>query len=201
MSEEQKEAYRSLRARVSTGQNDKKVIAVIACGKNAEKSNISLKLAISLADIGKQVLFIEEDQQNPVLAELTEYVDRKAGFSSLLAGKSNINDVICRTDIPGLCVLYGGKSLNNMPELVEGEYFGKILNVVKSVYHFVVIDTPAPDQSLEGMSIARRCDEVLLVLESGKIHSEYAQKMKYQMEKCGCKVAGVILSNSSIRRE
>ena len=42
MSEEQKEAYRSLRARVSTGQNDKKVIAVIACGKNTEKSNISL---------------------------------------------------------------------------------------------------------------------------------------------------------------
>ena len=200
MSEEQKEAYRSLRARVSTGQNDKKVIAVIACGKNAEKSNISLNLAISLADVGRQVLFIEADQQNPVLAELTEYADRKAGFSGLLSGKSNINDVICSTDIPGLCVLYGGKRLDNMPELVEGEYFGKILNVVKSVYHFVVIDTPAPDQSLEGTSIARRCDEVLLVLESGKVRSEYAQKMKYQIEKCGCKVAGVILNNSSMRR-
>lgn len=200
MSEEQKEAYRSLRTQVSAGQNDKKVIAVIACGKNSEKSNISLNLAISLADVGKQVLFIEADQQNPVLAELAEYADREAGLSSLLAGESNINDVICATDIPGLCVLYGGKRQDNMPELVEEEYFGKILKVVKSVYHFVVIDTPAPDQSLEGMSIARRCDEVLLVLESGKVRSEYAQKIKYQMEKCGCKIAGVILSNSSMSR-
>ena len=65
----------------------------------------------------------------------------------------------------------------------------------------MIIDTPLWSQSLEGIIIAGKCDEAFLVIESGKVRYEHAQKIKHQLEKCGCEIAGVILSNRNMSRE
>ena len=197
----QKKAYKALRICISAGTVENKIISVVGCGKSSEKSIISLNLAISLADIGNQVLFIAADQQSTKLEELTETMDRTIGLYSLLSGKSNINDAICTTNIPRFCILPGGRGISEISELLEGEYFGRILNVVKEVYDYVIIDTPLWSQSLEGIIIAGKCDEAFLVIESGKVRYEHAQKIKHQLEKCGCEIAGVILSNRNMSRE
>ena len=58
------ESYKSLRTNLLFCGEDKKVIAVTSCTPNEGKSTVSLNLALSLADSGKKVLFIDAERRS-----------------------------------------------------------------------------------------------------------------------------------------
>ena len=55
------EAYKSLRTNIEFSGSDKKVIMFTSCTPNEGKSTVSLSLAMSFAEGGKKVLFIDGD--------------------------------------------------------------------------------------------------------------------------------------------
>ena len=188
------EAYKSLRTNLLFCGEDKKVIAITSCTPNEGKSTVSLNLAMSLADSGKKVLFIDADLRKSVLVGRTEVKGDIKGLSHLLSGQVNIKDVIYATDIPGFCILYAGKEPPNPAELLGGEYFKKFLKVTKDIYDYVIIDTPPLGSVIDGAVIANQRDGSVLVLESGAISYHFAQEIRDQLKKCSCPVLGVILN-------
>ena len=52
------EAYKSLRTNVQFCGEDIKVVALTSCTPNEGKSSISFRLALSMAEDGKKVLFV-----------------------------------------------------------------------------------------------------------------------------------------------
>lgn len=56
-----REAYKTLRTNVQFCGNDVKIISLTSCVPNEGKSMVSFNLAISMAETGKKVLFIDAD--------------------------------------------------------------------------------------------------------------------------------------------
>lgn len=195
------ESYKSLRTNLLFCGEEKKVIAITSCTPNEGKSTVSINLAMSLADSGKKVLFIDADLRKSVLTGKTEVEGEIKGLSHLLSHQETIDNVIYSTNIPRFYIIYAGTVPPNPAELLGGNYFKKLLEAVRKIYDYVIIDTPPLGSVIDGAVIADACDGSILVIESGAISYRFAQEVKEQMERCNCPILGVILNKVDMSRQ
>lgn len=196
------EAYKSLRANLQFCGDDKKVIAITSCTPNEGKSSVSLQLAISLAESGKNVLFIDADLRKSVLLGSTKVGQQTVkGLTHYLTGQSELQDVVYSTDIPKLYLIYSGPLPPNPAELLGGKNFRSFLKAVRKVYDYVIIDTPPLGNVIDSAVIAEECDGAILVIESGVISYRFAQEVKAQLEKSNCPILGVVLNKVDMQKQ
>ena len=159
---------------------DKKVIAVTSCTPNEGKSTVSLNLALSLADSGKKVLFIDADLRKSVLMGRTEVEGEEIkGLSHLLSHQETIENVICATNVPRFHIIYAGIVPPNPAELLGGRIFQTyFVAAIRKVYDYVIIDTPPLGSVIDSAVIADECDGSIIVMESGVISYRFAQDVK-----------------------
>lgn len=196
------ESYKSLRTNLLFCGEDKKVIAVTSCTPNEGKSTVSLNLALSLADSGKKVLFINADLRKSVLMGRTEVEGEEIkGLSHLLSHQETIENVICATNVPRFHIIYAGTVPLNPAELLGSKYFKRFLSAIRKVYDYVIIDTPPLGSVIDSAVIADECDGSIIVMESGVISYRFAQDVKGQLEKCNCPILGVILNKVDMSKQ
>lgn len=196
------EAYKSLRANLQFCGDDKKVIAITSCTPNEGKSSVSLQLAISLAESGKNVLFIDADLRKSVLFGSTKVGQQTVkGLTHYLTGQSELQDVVYSTNIPKLYLIYSGPLPPNPAELLGGKNFRSFLKAVRKVYDYVIIDTPPLGNVIDSAVIAEECDGAILVIESGVISYRFAQEVKAQLEKSNCPILGVVLNKVDMQKQ
>lgn len=196
------EAYKSLRANLQFCGDDKKVIAITSCTPNEGKSSVSLQLAISLAENGKNVLFIDADLRKSVLLGSTKVGQQTVkGLTHYLTGQSELQDVVYSTNIPKLYLIYSGPLPPNPAELLGGKNFRSFLKAVRKVYDYVIIDTPPLGNVIDSAVIAEECDGAILVIESGVISYRFAQEVKAQLEKSNCPILGVVLNKVDMQKQ
>lgn len=196
------EAYKSLRANLQFCGDDKKVIAITSCTPNEGKSSVSLQLAISLAESGKNVLFIDADLRKSVLLGSTKVGQQTVkGLTHYLTGQSELQDVVYSTNIPKLYLIYSGPLPPNPAELLGGKNFRSFLKAVRKVYDYVIIDTPPLGNVIDSAVIAEECDGAILVIESDVISYRFAQEVKAQLEKSNCPILGVVLNKVDMQKQ
>ena len=195
------ESYKSLRTNLLFCGEEKKVIAITSCTANEGKSTVSLNLALSLSDSGKKVLLIDADLRKSVLMGRTEVEEQVKGLSHLLSHQETLENVIYATNIPRFHVIYAGTVPPNPAELLGGEYFKRVLSVVRKVYDYIIIDTPPLGRVIDSAVIADECDGSVIVMESGAISYRFAQEVKAQLDKCDCPILGVILNKIDMSKQ
>ena len=195
------ESYKSLRTNLLFCGEDKKVIAVTSCTPNEGKSTVSLNLALSLADSGKKVLFIDADLRKSVLMGRTEVEGEEIkGLSHLLSHQETIENVICATNVPRFHIIYAGIVPPNPAELLGGKYFKRFLSAIRKVYDYVIIDTPPLNVVSDALPIIRESDGVVIVVRAnGSTHPE-VQKVMESLEFIDAKVLGFIYNFAEDKR-
>ena len=196
------EAYRTLRTNLQFCGEEKKVIALTSCTPNEGKSTVSRQLAVSLAKSGKKTILIDSDLRKSVLMGATRPSGQKGlrGLSHYLSGQNDLQEVVYITDTPNLSILYAGPFPPNPAELLSGRRFKGMLQALRKVYDYVIVDTPPIGSVIDGAVVAGNCDGAILVIESGAISYRFAQSVQEQLERSGCPVLGVVLNKVDLHK-
>lgn len=192
------EAYKSLRSNLQFCGGDKKTIVFTSCTQNEGKTRIVLNLAISLAEIGKKVLLLDADLRKSVLLGRIEAVKNVKGLTHFLSKQEPLKNIMYTTNIPNLHMIFAGPVPPNPSELLSSRYFELMLNNLRDVYDYVLIDSPPLGNVIDSAVIASKCDGCILVIESGWNSWRFEEEIKTQIEKTGCPILGAVLNKVDV---
>ena len=116
------------------------------------------------------------------------------GLTNYLSGNADLGDIICETNVPRLMVVPSGKVPPNPTALLQNAYFNNMIEAIKNIFDYIIIDTPPIGLVVDAAIIANACDGFILVTQAGRIKRNYVEKAKEQMEQSGSKFLGIILN-------
>ena len=194
------EAYRTLRTNVQfTGvDSETKKIMVTSSGPGEGKSHTVANLAVSMAQSGKSVLVVDADMRNPTQHKLFG-IDNSHGLSVALVQEEHYSRNIRGTSVPGVKVFTAGPIPPNPAELVGSKRMKRLIHEVSEQFDMVLIDTPPVIAVTDASILAQQVDGVILVLASGEVNKDFAQKAKEQLDKVGAKILGAVLNKVEIK--
>lgn len=194
------EAFRTIRTNLRFCGSDKKVIAVTSCIPNEGKSSVSMRLAQTLQEDGARVILIDADLRKSAMFRQISVEKECMGLSDYLSGQCGVNDIICDTDMENFKIILSGITPPNPTELLRTEAFHRMLQKLREMYDYVLVDTPPIGLVIDAAVIAESCDGILWVVSSGQISRRLALETKTQIEKTGCPVLGAVLNKAEIDR-
>ena len=188
------EAYKTLRSNIQFSGSDIKVIGFTSSQPDEGKSSVSLNLAVSMAELGKKVMFIDGDLRKSVLLGRYRINKPIKGLTHYLSGLNSLNQVIYSANVDNLHLIFSGQIPPNPSELLNDKIFSDLVSDLKKEYDYIIIDTPPLGAVIDAAIVAQNCDGMILVVESNSISYKFAQKVKEQLDKSETKILGVVLN-------
>lgn len=192
------EYYNSIRTNIQFSGRDLKVIALTSAQPGEGKSTTSVNLAISFARAGFRTLLIDADTRNSVMSGTFKSNERYQGLTSFLSGNAELSDVICDTNIDNLMIIPAGQVPPNPTTLIQNDNFKAMIEMVRGLYDYVIIDTPPLGLVIDAAILAHHSDASLLVTKAGTDKRRTITKLKEQLEQSGAVFLGVILNKYDI---
>ena len=196
------EAFRSLRTNIQFLKTDKKIqIITLSSSLPGEgKTTTSVNLAISMAQSGLKVLYIEGDLRRPRSSKYLKIAGGTSGFTDVLAGRispinqKNVSDLIVDWGNDGLKFLPSGNIPPNPAELLNSEYLDQFFILLRTMFDYVIIDSPPLLPVTDAAILAKKSDGVILVAKAGKTRVGQFRGSKDSLNAVGATILGGILN-------
>lgn len=191
------ESYNSLRTNLDfmTFSGEIKVISVTSSIPNEGKSSISINLARALSIAGNKVLLIDADLRAPSIHRYINVRNMGVGFSSVLSGQVDINEVIYQYKPLEINVILSGPIPPNPSELLMREKTQEILTQLKEKYDYIIIDTPPSVMVSDAKIISRVSDGTLFVVRHKFTDRNVVKDVIKQLQGPDQKVLGIVFNN------
>jgi len=159
------ESFRALRTNIQylAADKEKKVITVTSSIGGEGKTFTTMNLAAIFALSGHRTILIGGDLRKPKLHEDFK-VDTSKGLSSYLINKSNLTEVIEKTEIDTLDVIASGPTPPNPAELLDSKKMRDLIMELNKTYDYVIIDTPPIGLVTDGVILMQNADVNLYVV-------------------------------------
>lgn len=162
------------------------------------KSFVSANLAAVLTMAGKRVLLIDGDIRK---GHLNDYLGlaRGKGFSELIAGSAQPDDVLHRDVIAGLDFISTGAMPKNPAELLLNARVSTLIDTFSQRYDAVVIDSPPVLAVADTGILAATAGTAFLVTLAGSTKlGEIAESAK-RLAQNGVRLSGVVFNGINPR--
>lgn len=194
LSYEIKEELKTLRTNIQLAGDSKKVILCTSCIAGEGKSNTTLNLARSMAELDKTVLLVDADLRKSVLKKRVISGQFEMGLADYLAGNAILTDVFYQTEQPGVYVIPAGKVPPNPSELLSGERMVRMLDSAREQFDYVFIDSSPLGLVVDASIIAQHSDAVILLVAAGEISYHFVQEVVKKLRATKCPILGVVLN-------
>lgn len=137
------------------------------------KTHLSLNLASVYSLISKKVLLVDMDLRNPNLTKTVFKGDsERKGLTHFLVGSAELKDIIIRPDDFPFDFLPAGVIPPNPAELIYSNEMKKMLDELKTMYDYIVIDTSPIGLVADVYGIVHQTDVNILVARAGKTNKK-----------------------------
>lgn len=191
------EAYRTLRSSVLLGWGEATRRILLTSAQPQEgKTTLSLNLACSLAQLGRNVLLIDADMRRPDCHRQLG-ISQSPGLSEYLQGLAEMDQAVAATDIPGLSVVASGKPVRAASDLLYSPRLESLLDQAAQRFEHVVIDSPPSLALSDARTIGRYVESVVLVV-SDKTDRSALLRTKQSFDDAGIGFLGFVMNRISL---
>jgi len=135
------EAFRTVRINLQylNANVPRQVLGFTSSSSGEGKTFCAVNLATVMALGGKRVLLVDADMRRPNVTKTLEMTDGP-GLSSWLINEVSLNDIVRKTDIPGLDMIGAGPIPPNPSELSESPRLGELMAAMRERYDHIIVD-------------------------------------------------------------
>lgn len=194
------EAFRTLRTNLQFLEVDDppRVLVVTSSLPGEGKSTTAINIALALAEADNDVVLVDGDLRRPALDKYLDLVGR-VGFSTVLAGRVSLEDVLQKTRFPRLTVLTSGAVPPNPSELLGSLAAQKVLAELRSRFDFVIVDSSPLLAVTDAAVLAAESDGVLMIARFAETKRDQLAHAVGNLENVGARILGAIFTMMSAR--
>jgi len=191
------ESIRTIRTNVLLSGYEKphQVIVVTSSVPGEGKSTVSINLAQALGQM-ERVLLIDADLRRPSLGKQFGLPANRLGLSNLIAGTATFEE--CLVTIDGVDVLCAGTAADNPLELLSSPRFAKALELLKSKYPRIIIDSSPTQAVSDSKVLATLAESVIYVVKAASTSIPLAEKGVAQLLQHKAPVRGIVINQVNI---
>ena len=155
------EIFRSMRTNIQFMMKEQdKVILFTSSTSGEGKTFLAANLAVSFALLGKKVVLCGLDIRKPALGRLFNVKDRTQGITNLLkkdnVTATDVQTVVCPSGVnENLDLLLAGPTPPNPTELLARESLKDTIEILKTMYDYIILDTAPVGLVTDTLQIAR----------------------------------------------
>lgn len=205
------ESYRALRTNIQFREDDSlKTIAITSTSPQEGKTQISINLALSMAQAGLKTLLVGSDLRKPMLAKafglevipgLTDILlgnypwqDTIKTITDIIMGKMTMDEVMMTPGMDNLHIITSGTLPPNPAELIDSRRLMDFIDEVKKEYDIVIFDSTPVVSTADAAILGTKVDGVLIVYRVGSVSRGLLKRSSTQLEQVKCNIIGVILN-------
>lgn len=195
------ESFRTIRTNMQFIDNTEgsKMMAITSTISGEGKTFIALNLAGIIAFSGKKVIVLDLDMRRPRIHKGMD-VDNDNGMSTLLIGRTQLDDCIRPTNIESLQFITAGPIPPNPSELILSERMNEIITELKKRYDMIIIDTPPVGLVTDGVSIISRADYPIYVFRADYSKKRFVQNVDRLINESRITRLSVVLNGVDLDR-
>lgn len=195
------ESYRDLRTKILFANNREKPLSsflITSLRPGEGKSLTSSNLAITFAQQKISTLIVDADLRRGVLHNVYGN-KKKPGLSDFLISKAtvdydNVNKLVQKTIIPNLYLISTGSPIPNPTEMLGSERMTNLLNVLKSRFGMVILDTAPFEASSDAPILSTHVDGALIVVRADYTNVDNLSHKINEYPNIHRKILGLVLN-------
>ena len=186
-------AYRMLYANLKFLNSDRniKTIVVTSSVPKEGKSTVCANLAVTMAQLGQQVLLVDADMPDPLQHKIWK-LPNQIGLSNLILDRADLKTAIEEVMV-NLEVLTSGTTPANSTALLHSPEISSLIAKFSAHYDLVIIDTPSLKVSTDALMLGKIADGILLVNRLENVDFASANFAKELLQKTGQNVLGMVV--------
>ncbi len=190
------ESVRLLRMRTEKymAQQNHKILLISSASPSEGKTTVSVNLGVSWARKGKRVLIIDCDLRNPSIAKALQ-VETDMCLADYLAGNVSVRNLIQPTEQENLFIISGNTSTANGTPILAQEQTRRLLQACRSLFDYVILDTPPCALLADASEIADMAECGLLVIRQDSASREQILDGIHRLDDAKLPLIGCVLNN------
>jgi succinoglycan biosynthesis transport protein ExoP len=178
----------------ANGRLNGPAIAITGADPDVGRTTVAYNLALTLVRDGARVVLIDGDLRNPQLHRLVRADVSHPGLSDILIGNASLEQAVQQTAVEGLVFIGAGAPVDNPVRLLRSPQMQSLLETLKKVADFIIIDTPSAATFADSTVIGLVAGNVLIVHAAGNGMNDATREMLSRLRQHEANLVGVVLN-------